>query len=411
MEKASTPEPGRVRGDGITPPSGRLRVAFLYNHDAPHQIAHSVMIARELARSDEAFDVHILATSQTLIDHARRVLDASAPTGITYLLLPENRAQAVLGRIFDRIGPFSRIANLWRHRRQLTSYDALVVPERTTLILRHLTGRRTPRMIYTRHGSGDRSIGFKKSAGKFDLVLFSGPKTRDRFLKAGYLRPEQTAIVGYPKFDTVDPDRPRRLFDNDRPTVVYCPNPDPALSSFYRFGLDILEHFYQSDKYNLVFAPHVMLFKKKLHISLESFTMRWRPGIPKKYYDCPHILIDTGSPALMDMTYMLAADMYLGDVSSQVYEFMLRPRPCVFLNAHGADWQGNPNYQFWTMGPVVSDLSMLDRALEEAKDPAYDRQRKVLFAQTFDMTDEPSSTRAAAAIAEFLLKARPHPTA
>lgn len=380
----------------------RLRVAFFYNHDAPHQIAHSAIIARELARKAHAFEVHIVATSRTLLAHARRVLGADADGLIEYRLLPENRLQKMLGWFFDHIGPFSRLVNLLRYRNMLAGFDALVVPERTTLLLRYLVGHRMPRLVYTRHGSGDRSIGFKKAAGRFDLVLFSGPKTRDRFLEAGYLRSEQTAIVGYPKFDTVNPRAPKRFFDNDRPTVVYNPNPDPKLSSFYGMGLDVLEHFYNSGKYNLVFAPHVMLFRKKLHISLENFRLRLRPEISRRYRECPHILIDTDGPALMDMSYILAADIYLGDVSSQVYEFMLKPRPCVFLNSHNADWQGDPNYLFWTMGPVISDIADLDAALAKAADPIWRNRQEELFAQTFDMTGDPSSVRAADAIAKFL---------
>ncbi|MEX1147647.1 MAG: hypothetical protein WEB93_04610, partial [Sphingomonadales bacterium] len=252
------------------------------------------------------------------------------------------------------------------------------------------------------HGSGDRSIGFKPSAGAFDLVLFSGPKTRDRFVDAGYLKPGQAAIVGYPKFDTVRPDAVRRFFDNDRPTVLYNPNPDPRLSSFYDMGLSVLEHFHASDRYNLIFAPHIMLFRRKVHISLESLSARIRPAIPDRFRQCPHILIDTDSPALMDMTYTLSADVYLGDVSSQVYEFILKPRPCVFLDAHGASWRDNPDYLFWTMGPVVSDVADLDPAIDRAKSLRYQHRQLEMLAQTFDITDEPGSRRAARAIGEFI---------
>ena len=56
------------------------------------------------------------------------------------------------------------------------------------------------------------------------------------------------------------------------------------------------------------------------------------------------------------MTYMLAADIYLGDVSSQVYEFLLEPRPCIFLNGHNVPWQDNPYYSHWTLGQVIDDV-------------------------------------------------------
>jgi hypothetical protein len=37
---------------------------------------------------------------------------------------------------------------------------------------------------------------------------------------------------------------------------------------------------------------------------------------------CPEIEVITGSDASIDMIYLLAADIYLGDVGSQVYEFL-----------------------------------------------------------------------------------------
>src|SRR3546814_2965461 len=47
--------------------------------------------------------------------------------------------------------------------------------------------------------------------------------------------------------------------------------------------------------------------------------------------------IDLGSERSIDMSYTGSADLYLGDVSSQVAEYLYRPRPCVFLNAQGVD--------------------------------------------------------------------------
>ena len=74
-------------------------------------------------------------------------------------------------------------------------------------------------------------------------------------------------------------------------------------------GLDVFDFFVENSNYNLIFAPHVVLFKRFI---------RHKGFLPKKYYDTPNILIDTGSQASADMTYMLNSDIYLGDVSSQV---------------------------------------------------------------------------------------------
>lgn len=51
------------------------------------------------------------------------------------------------------------------------------------------------------------------------------------------------------------------------------------------------------------------------------------------------MIVDLDSPRLVEMTYTLTADIYLGDLSSQLYEFLIRPRPVAFINAHRVDWQ------------------------------------------------------------------------
>jgi hypothetical protein len=147
-----------------------------------------------------------------------------------------------------------------------------------------------------------------------------------------------------------------------------------------------------------------MLFKRRWHASLEEFTVRLRLGVPARFRNRPNILIDTGSEACVDMTYTLGSDIYIGDVSSQVYEFLVEPRPCIFLNAHDADWREDPNYLHWKCGPVLTDPAQLDAALREATtDPsAYRAVQERLVAEAFDRTETPAPKRAADAIARFL---------
>ena len=206
-------------------------------------------------------------------------------------------------------------------------------------------------------------------------------------------------MVGWPKFEVVRSlkRKTKRFFDNTNPIVVYNPHFDQTVSSWRPMGLPVLEFFAEHPAYNLIFAPHVMLFKKsKRHQAL----------LPRKYYDIPNILIDIGSPALSDMTYMLTADIYLGDVSSQVYEFLLEPRPCIFLNGHNVTWQDNPYYFHWTLGQVVDDVKTgLRSALEKAftSHPHFLSKQCEAFAYTF--RTEPDSTaaqRGAEAIARLL---------
>jgi CDP-glycerol glycerophosphotransferase (TagB/SpsB family) len=255
-------------------------------------------------------------------------------------------------------------------------------------------------------------VGFDKESGKFDLVLLAGRKIRDRLLAAGQLRNGHYALCGYPKFDAVSllPREPLNLFDNDRPTVLYNPHCSSELSSWYRFGPAILEYFYQSTRYNLIFAPHIMLFEKKLQASLHSWRVR-RPGtIPRKYQECGHIHIDTGSRMSTDMSYTLAADLYLGDVSSQVYEFLIKPRPCVFANPGAEAWQNDPNYLCWQYGPVFDRIDQLDKALDRGFNTHADylqvQQRN--FAYSFDMKNGEAAPRAVRAIVAYMEHATAH---
>ena len=243
-----------------------------------------------------------------------------------------------------------------------------MAPEKTSLLLRSTGGLESLKFVHTRHGAGDRAIGFDRRSGEFDLVLMSGEKIRDRLQAAGLIDAGGYAIVGYPKFDACSvPDGARpRLFANDRPTVLYNPHCSPRLSSWFDDGLKVLEAFYRSGKYNLIFAPHVMLFRKRIQISLKPLRVAWTGTVPERYLACPHILVDLGSERSTDMTYTEAADLYLGDVSSQIYEFLRRPRPCAFIDSHATDWQGDGNFRHWTCGKVLKSADDLIAAVDEA---------------------------------------------
>src|SRR3546814_8999941 len=81
--------------------------------------------------------------------------------------------------------------------------------------------------------------------GKFDFVLISGEKQERRLLELNLIRPGDYAFQGYPKFELVAKmaARPLRLFDNDRPTVIYNPHFDPEFSSWPLVGMDVLDFF------------------------------------------------------------------------------------------------------------------------------------------------------------------------
>lgn len=382
-----------------------MHIGFLFNHHGGHQVAHALPIAHELVGRGTNARVSVLVSEGCEGEVRRLAATYRGPAPEIVRLRPPSALARAANRASGSAIPADILSTLHRNLDRFRDLDALVVPEKTSLLLKSLFGLKALKLVHTRHGAGDRAIGFDKASGKFDLVLLSGEKIRDRLAQADLLRDDGHAIVGYPKFDLTPPQRPR-LFPKDRPTVLYNPHPSPALSSWYRMGPQILDWFARSDMYNLIFAPHVMLFKKRITASLSPFALGWNAGPRPEHYEQDHMIIDTGSPASLDMSYTDAADIYIGDASSQVYEFIRRPRPCLFLNPRRLAWRGNPDFGHWRTGDVVETIDELDAALAETPrlTPAMRDRQEDLFRYSFDLQDRPSSQRAAEAILSFMAR-------
>ena len=383
-----------------------MRIAFLFNHDQIHQVGHSLPIAFALARLAPEIDVIVATTNERLRAEVIRLAETvGQPCPTLVDLRPKGMLSRASIKLLDPLLPAAKLLVYRDNLDFFRSLDALVVAEKTSSILKSRYGLSKLRLIHTRHGAGDRAIGFDKSSMRFDHVLVSGRKIMQRLIADAKIDPDRLSMVGYPKFDLAPP-LPHRLpfQSNGNPTILYNPHVSPHLSSWYRDGRAVLDFFVSHPEYNLIFAPHVMLFERRLALSIDKLRLD-RPGrIGAQYRDAPNILIDLGSSASTDMTYTLAADVYLGDVSSQVYEFIQTPRPCIFLNSHHIDYWDNPNYRHWQAGQVISSPDELGPALREAlaNPEANGPAQRRLFDESFDITGEPSSERAARAIMRFL---------
>ncbi|ODU34691.1 hypothetical protein [Sphingopyxis sp. SCN 67-31] len=383
-----------------------MRIGFLFNHDQIHQMAHSLPVALALARAGTGAEIIVATTNDLLAREAVRLMGGAVPPGIRFVALRLNSAAS---RSVDALlGSLIPSAKLLIYRDNIAffrSLDFLVVTERTSLILKTRYGLSSLRMVLTDHGAGDRAIGFGKSAALFDHILAAGPKICDRLTGEAGVLPERLTITGYPKFDIAEgKERPIKFRGSNRPIVLYNPHVSPHLSSWYKQGRAVLDYFLASDRYNLIFAPHIMMFERRMAVTIDKLRFGLPGRLHARYAAAANIHIDLGSTALTDMSYTNGADIYLGDVSSQIYEFLKTPRPCLFINCHGFDADHDPNFAHWQAGPVISDARDLDRGLEEAVSdhPArYSAVQRRLFDHTFDLTAEPSSVRAARAIASF----------
>ena len=378
-----------------------MRIAFLFNHDQIHQIAHGLPIALALARQGTGAEILICSTNERI---TREILALAGKSIETDVKLVELRLAKKSSRLFDALaGGLIPAAKLLMYRDNLEffrSLDVLVVPEKTSLLLKDHFGLDRLKIIHVRHGAGDRAIGFDRESARFDHVLAAGPKIRDRLVSEAGVAPEKISVVGYPKFDLFPPPKSSRERGR-RAVVLYNPHVAPHLSSWYRSGRDILSWFAARPEYELIFAPHIMLFERRLAVTIQPPRIG-RPGaIPRKARDAENILIDTGSRTLTTMDYLNRADIYLGDASSQVYEFLAEPRPCIFFNAHAFDWEDDRSFAHWKLGRVVSDVDGLDEALSTAFADHQSRYlpiQQTMLNYTFDLTATPSSLRAAEAV-------------
>ncbi|GBR54037.1 hypothetical protein AA106555_1529 [Neokomagataea thailandica NBRC 106555] len=364
-----------------------------------HQALHALPIAFELAARHPNISVDIACLTPghfKLAQFIAQLYPESRPRLTLLPLSPRHRE-----RIETRgLRVIDRLYGLFRSRHYLNTFDAIIVPEATSLYLRHM-GVKKPRMVWTGHGAGDRAIGFAQHLKKFDFLLLPGQKVEQRMLAEGIARPGDYCRGVYGKFDIVKrlQNKPTKLFETQRPTLLYNPHFVKRFSSWPIMGEKLLEYFARQDEFNVVFAPHFRLFDNN---------RRDAERLRNRYGNVPHLIIDTGSQRSIDMTYTLAADLYIGDVSSQAAEFVLKPRPCLFLNAHHVAWRSDPNYLSWTLGPVLETLDDPHASIAHAfrTHPEFlETQRQYLY-DTFETHgDKATAPIGADAIVAFLQRA------
>lgn len=386
-----------------------LTVLFLFNHDATHQVAHLAGIVRALSITAPQMCIKCAVSSDVIRRHLEGLLDLAVISRIKWIAL---RLPSWLERLLElpnRVAPVRRLAILRYNAPALLDCDVLVSSERTCLHLRRLQTslRSHARFVHIPHGAGDRAVSYHPSKAWFDRLLVSGDKTARELVAHNAATHDQLRIIGYPKFDTIDPALRLSLFGNDRPVFLYNPHFDPFLSSWYDEGPRLLDWFASKggQRFNLVFAPHVMLFRKKLHVSAEYGLARFRPDIAPRWREASNILIDLGSERVVNMSYTLSADAYIGDVSSQIYEFLIRPRAVFFIDRFSQNARSQEaEYPAWSTGDVVSTVDELTHLIPNFANRAaiYSCRQRAVFADTMSIDPARSaSVRAVDAILEL----------
>jgi hypothetical protein len=283
----------------------------------------------------------------------------------------------------------------------LNNFDAIVF---TDFYHRYVKDARKdlpfPKLIKIDHGVTGRAYAYDDALIDFDFQLLIGNYTLNQFKRLNLLS-DNYAVTGYPKIDAVKSKNNISFFKNQKPTIIYNPHFSPPLSSWHHLGIDVLEFFYNQNEFNLIFAPHINLFQDKGGYDASS--------ILEKYKAAEHMLIDTGSDESVNMTYILNSDIYLGDVSSQVYEFIITPRPCIFLNPTDIDYKNDYNFRFWQCGDVANSVDDLKMSLVNFKEnfKTYKPIQEQISTDNFYVEEGSSaSERAANAIIRYLDKTK-----
>lgn len=349
----------------------RVDLAFLFIGGI-HQVLHLAPVAAEISRRHPDLSVHCICGDAGTAAALHAVAAGMAAERMTITLLPVPFASRIMTRLTRRkaAGKGPLLAAIRCHARQAR---AIIVPERTSAALRTL-GWRKP-LIHFRHGAGDRAPASEVRLRAFDLIVVPGEKDVARAVAQGVDR-ARLRVAGYVKLDylRVAPACADRVFDNDRPTIMYNPHFDARISSM-PIAADVIARFRDQDRYNLIFAPHIRAVEDLSVTECQDLMALAVPG---------RIIVDLGSPSLFDMRYALAADLYLGDMSSQLYEFLARPRPVAFINAHGVDWRHDPRYSGWHLGEVADGaddiLAAVDRAFAGHRQKIGLQEEAVAFA-------------------------------
>ncbi|WP_116092171.1 hypothetical protein [Sphingomonas crusticola] len=229
-----------------------------------------------------------------------------------------------------------------------------VCAEQTSLWLPTLLPLRT-KFVKTAHGAGSMMARADRRRRAPRLTLVPAEGEREALARHG-VDPATIRVTGYIKAAFRHRTPPHQWFDERRPIILYTPHWQPHRSSWPAWGRRIVAELAAQDRYNVILAPHQRLAEKAPEVR----------EVLRAVASLPHVHCDLDSFAMVDGSYTAAADIYLGDTSSQAIEFMAQPRPCIFLNPTRERWDDDPSYAQWRGGQVIDRIDDLLPAIGRA---------------------------------------------
>lgn len=319
-------------------------VAFLFLGETL-LIPHLWPVVAALAQDgDTAIDLwvatdvheHLLSRWAAALDHpALRIRRAPGYRRTPGLAPGDNPPLPAKLPMLARLAP-----RLWRT-------PVAVCAEQTSLWLPRLLPMLPTRFVKTSHGVGSMSARDDPRRRAAWAMCVPSQRERATYLARGFA-PDRVVATGYVKASFAA-DRTVPRFAEQRPVVLYNPHWQRHRSSWWDWGPQVVRRIAADGRWNLIFAPHQRLVERAADVC----------AVAASVAQLPNVHVDLGSFAGVDGSYPAAADLYLGDTSSQLLEFAARPRPCVFLNPGAVAWRGHPDYAMWACGSVVDRLDAL----------------------------------------------------
>lgn len=187
------------------------------------------------------------------------------------------------------------------------------------------------RNVHVPHGFSDKGFYISKAANE-DIVLVYGQNMLDMFHHEGLLKNvHQYVMTGnyrytYYKmhrkfYDDVIAKEVSAAFEKPRKTILYAPTwmDLEESSTFFDSISYVLDNI--PEDFNVIVKPHPRL-------ELDDTTLYYQ--ILGKYKDHPQILFLTDFPLVYPLINIV--DIYLGDMSSIGYDYLIYNRPMFFLN-------------------------------------------------------------------------------
>lgn len=254
----------------------------------------------------------------------------------------------------------AKIPMLLRLAPHLARVSVVVCVEQTSLWLSRLAPWLS-RFIFTAHGGGIPNYNTQGRLQSAYRLMFPTLRHLDEHVARG-ISADRVVETGYVKAGFRPSLRREAVFDSNKPILLFTPHWHKQRSSWWDWGREVVARLQDQDRFNVVIAPHQRL------VEVDPKSEEYLSSVA----EAGHIHVDTGSFAMVDGSYTAMADLYLGDSSSQILEFLMRPRPCVFLDSPSITWRSTEAAGHWKCGETITDPGALWDALCRAPEKHAD---------------------------------------